>query len=183
MCMHATGMTPTARTLEQSDSEPGAYGTYGDATPGPDAPDAADFVVIGGGTAGCALAARLCENLPEASVVVLDRSLPRTEEEELLVRSPRLMFAAWGDPGLTEAIETEPNPGLGGRTLTQLTGRTLGGSSAMNAAQWTKPPLATFDSDTWGFAGACPIMVLLLITWPAAHGWHSHCTVPPIPKP
>ena len=162
MRMHDPGCTAAARTLEESGSEPGAYG---DAS-SPDAPTAADFVVIGGGTAGCALAARICENLPEASIVVLDRSVPRTKEEELFVRSPRLFFEIWGMPGgVVEAIETEPNPGLGGRTLTQLTGRTLGGSSAINGAQWTKPPLATFDSGTWGFAGThtTPICMLLAI--------------------
>lgn len=157
--MHAPGSTATARTLELTDPQPGAYGTYGDAISGPDVSTEADFVVIGGGTAGCALAARLCGNLPEASVVVLDRSIPRTEEEELVVRSPRLIFASWGMPGVSEAIETEPNPGLLGRTITQFTGRTLGGSSSINAAQWTKPPLATFDSDTWGFAGTGPMLL------------------------
>jgi choline dehydrogenase-like flavoprotein len=41
----------------------------------------ADYVVVGGGTAGCALAARICEGLPNASVVLLERSLPRTPEQ------------------------------------------------------------------------------------------------------
>jgi choline dehydrogenase-like flavoprotein len=41
----------------------------------------ADYVVVGGGTAGCALAARICEGLPNAKVVLLERSLPRTPEQ------------------------------------------------------------------------------------------------------
>jgi ribulose 1,5-bisphosphate synthetase/thiazole synthase len=41
----------------------------------------ADFVVVGGGTAGCALAARICEGLPNATVVLLERGLPRTPEQ------------------------------------------------------------------------------------------------------
>jgi ribulose 1,5-bisphosphate synthetase/thiazole synthase len=41
----------------------------------------ADYVVVGGGTAGCALAARICEGLPNATVVLLERSLPRTPEQ------------------------------------------------------------------------------------------------------
>lgn len=45
------------------------------------APTEADYVVVGGGTAGCALAARLCEGLPGATVVLLERSAPRTEEQ------------------------------------------------------------------------------------------------------
>jgi malic enzyme len=41
----------------------------------------ADYVVVGGGTAGCALAARICEGLPNATVVLLERALPRTPEQ------------------------------------------------------------------------------------------------------
>jgi ribulose 1,5-bisphosphate synthetase/thiazole synthase len=41
----------------------------------------ADYVVVGGGTAGCALAARICEGLPNATVVLLERGLPRTDEQ------------------------------------------------------------------------------------------------------
>jgi malic enzyme len=41
----------------------------------------ADYVVVGGGTAGCALAARICEGLPNAKVVLLERGRPRTDEQ------------------------------------------------------------------------------------------------------
>eukprot|EP00892_Ulva_mutabilis_P011188 jgi/Ulvmu1/8441/UM043_0019.1 len=122
-------------------------------TPEPPSSDSADFVIVGGGTAGCVLAARLCENLPDASVVLLERGTPRTADQELLIRAPRLFGQAWNNPALSEDWQTEPNPGLDGQTLRQLTGNTLGGSSAINGAQWTKPPLATFDSDTWSFTG------------------------------
>ena len=119
----------------------------------PDGPEAADFVIIGGGTAGCVLAARLCENLPEASVVVLERAAPRTEREDLLVRAPRLYYDVWATPELTEAWETVPNAGLLGKKVTLVSGRTLGGSSTINGLQWTKPPLATFNSAKWAFTG------------------------------
>ena len=116
--------------------------------------DAADFVIVGGGTSGCVLAARICENLPDASVVVLERGAPRTAAEDLLVQSPNQISKVWTNARLTEAWSTLPNPGLDGRTLPQLTGNTLGGTSAINAAQWTKPPLSTFDKDIWNFTGA-----------------------------
>ena len=45
----------------------------------------ADYIVVGGGTSGCALAARLCEYLPEAQVTVLERGEPRTDQQELEV--------------------------------------------------------------------------------------------------
>eukprot|EP00892_Ulva_mutabilis_P011200 jgi/Ulvmu1/8452/UM043_0030.1 len=117
------------------------------------ASDSADFVIIGGGTAGCVIAARVCENLPHTSVVLLERGRPRTEEEELLVRAQPVYTESWSNPRVTQAFQTEPNPGLLGRRVTQLTGNTLGGSSAVVSVQWTKPPLATFDNPAWGFTG------------------------------
>ena len=152
--MHAPSCIAAARTLETA--QPSAHGNYGEsAATILNTPEAADFVVIGGGTAGCALAARLCESLPDASVVLLERAAPRTEREDLLVRAPRLFFELWGAPerSLLDVWETEPNTGLGGRKQTQLAGKTLGGSSAINGLQWTKPPLDTFNGAKWAFTG------------------------------
>ena len=127
---------------------PGGYGSYGDG------PDAADYVIIGGGTAGSAVAARLCAALPQATMVVLERGAPRTAEEDLFVESPRLTFYSWAVPGVTEVWLSEPNEATlpPGQQYEVLTGTTLGGTTAINAAQWTKPPLATVAA--WGFAGA-----------------------------
>ena len=61
----------------------------------PQAPEAAapeatqaDYVVVGGGTAGCALAARLCEGLPHASVVLLESATPRNQTQVLCLHDP-----------------------------------------------------------------------------------------------
>lgn len=143
-----------ARSLQSP--QPGAYGSHtGDAAAAEDTPNVADYVIVGGGTAGCVLAARLCENLPDSSIVLLERAAPRTEREDLFVRSPRLFSELWGAPerSLLDVWETKPNAGLGGRKVTQLSGRTLGGSSAINGLQWTKPPLATFNGAKWAFSG------------------------------
>lgn len=92
--------------------------------------------------------------MPDSSVVLLERGAPRTPRQDLIIRSPRFFGQAWLEPELTESWPTLPNPGVGGKVLTQLTGNTLGGSSAVNGAQWTKPPLSTFDKDIWSFTGA-----------------------------
>jgi choline dehydrogenase-like flavoprotein len=42
---------------------------------------AVDYIVVGAGTAGCTLAARLCEGLPDAQVLLLERGAPRTREQ------------------------------------------------------------------------------------------------------
>lgn len=48
----------------------------------------ADYVVVGGGTAGCALAARLCEGLPHTTVVLLERATPRTQAQVRCLPAP-----------------------------------------------------------------------------------------------
>lgn len=116
-------------------------------------PPAPDFVIVGGGTAGCALAARLCAGLPRANVVLLERGAPRNETEELIVRAPLRTAAAWRTPTLTAAFPSAPNAGLRGRAVTLLTGATLGGSSAINGAQWSEPAAGGGGAGTWGVAG------------------------------
>jgi malic enzyme len=66
-----TAIALLARVTAQAPLSEDAFGTMLEA----------DFVVVGGGTAGCALAARICEGLPNAKVVLLERSLPRTDEQ------------------------------------------------------------------------------------------------------
>lgn len=157
----SAAVSPSAGTAAAERIFTWAYGNDDSIGDNAGAPAAADFVVIGGGTAGCVLAARLCEALPAASVVLLERGPPRNESQELLVRSLRLVGEALSDPDITETIVTDANPGLGGRTITQSTGATLGGSSSINGGQWTKPTLQTFDEPQWAFAG-------VLVAWALA---------------
>lgn len=59
--------------------------------------------------------------------------------QELKVRAMRLAFDTWDDENLAERFESEPNKGLKGRRVDILAGKTLGGSSSINVAQWTIP--------------------------------------------
>lgn len=107
-----------------------------------------DFIVVGSGNTGCALAGRLCRELPYAQILLLERGNPRNKTEEISVRSPRLSSVAFRNPSLSEIYSSEPNPGLFGRTVDVVTGRTLGGTSAINGAQWSLPNDGFFES--WG---------------------------------
>lgn len=73
--------------LDSSTMPTAEAGTYGDeASAGNnEVPMDADYIIIGGGTAGCVLATRLCENLPDASIVVLERGAPRNARQDLQV--------------------------------------------------------------------------------------------------
>lgn len=105
-----------------------------------------DLVVVGLGTAGCALIGRLCRALPDATFVALERGLPRNSTEEFYVRSLRLAVNTWQLPSLTETVlSTDAKPQL------FLTGNTLGGTSSINAAQFTVPRLGT--AGKWGVEG------------------------------
>src|SRR5687768_5097903 len=88
-----------------------------------------DFVIVGGGTAGLVLAARLSEDA-NAQVLVL-------EAGEDLSADPRVNIPAmWPQLQGTESdwqLKSVPQDALGGREIAIPQGRLLGGSSALNA--------------------------------------------------
>ena len=105
-----------------------------------------DFVIVGGGTAGCVLAARLTED-PDVSVLLLEAG-PRSRRLEIripaafskLYRTP----VDWGD-------STAPQSALDGREVVFPRGRMLGGSAAMNAMIVLRGNRADYDG--WAAAG------------------------------
>jgi len=82
----------------------------------PAAAAAPDFILIGDGTAGCTLAARLCTALAAARLVVLERGRTRKATDEWLVRSPRQATVAWTTPSLPTAWASAPGAYLGRRS-------------------------------------------------------------------
>lgn len=116
-------------------------------------PEAAypDFVIVGGGTAGCTIAARLCSRVRTASVVVLERGVPRSPQSELLTRAVRNIGRSWEDPSLAQIFLSEPDPSMAGKQKDILDANTLGGSSSINAMQWGIP-LGNKES-RWGIRG------------------------------
>ncbi|BAJ27189.1 MULTISPECIES: GMC oxidoreductase [Kitasatospora] len=107
----------------------------------------ADYLVVGGGTAGPALAARLAED-PGTSVLLLEAGGELTQREAL---APALWPLTLGS-AIDWQYRTEPQPGLGGRRVPWPRGRVLGGSSALNLGGWIRGNAA--DYDAWaGFGG------------------------------
>jgi choline dehydrogenase len=106
-----------------------------------------DVVIVGGGTAGCVLAARLTEN-PDVSVLLLEAG---GRSRKLEVRIPaafaKLYRTAvdWGD-------STTPQEALDGREVVFPRGRMLGGSAAMNAMMVLRGQRADYDG--WVSAGS-----------------------------
>ena len=107
-----------------------------------------DYVIAGGGTAGCVLAARLSED-PKVRVLLLEAGPP---PRSLWIRMPAGMGRLFVNQRYNWGFETEAEPQLGGRTLYWPQGKTLGGSSAINGMAFVRGHHE--DYDNWRDAGA-----------------------------
>src|ERR671930_313041 len=108
---------------------------------------AADYVVVGAGSAGCVLAARLSED-PAARVLLLEAG---GRDRHPNVKIPAA-FAKQFRTKLDWDLATEPEPHCDGRSLYIPRGKGLGGSSSMNAMLYVRGrPL---DYDLWERQGA-----------------------------
>ncbi len=104
-----------------------------------------DFIVIGGGSAGCVVASRLA--LAGRSVLLLEAGPP---DDSLFIRMPATFVRVIGTER-TWMYRTEPQPHAAGRTLHVPQGRTLGGGSSVNAMVYMRGEPADYDG--WRDAG------------------------------
>jgi choline dehydrogenase-like flavoprotein len=110
-----------------------------------------DHVIVGGGSAGAVMAARLSED-PKTTVCLLEAG---GDGRDLLIRVPAGAVAMMpGKPVRLNnwAFETVPQRGLNGRRGYQPRGQTLGGSSAINAMVYVRGNPRDYDG--WAEAGA-----------------------------
>ncbi|MFO1166616.1 MAG: GMC family oxidoreductase N-terminal domain-containing protein [Rhodoblastus sp.] len=117
-----------------------------------------DFIVLGGGSGGCAVAGRLSED-PKTTVAVFEAG---DDGKHWMVWTP--LAGAIMVPGKIRnwAYDTVPQKGLGGRIGYQPRGKTLGGSSGINAMvyirghRWDYDHWASLGNPGWSYADVLP---------------------------
>src|SRR5262249_15105565 len=107
----------------------------------------ADYIVIGAGSAGCAVAARLSENTA-ATVLLIEAG---AGNRRISVKAPAA-FSKQFHTNLDWDYWTEPEPHLNGRRIFSPRGKMLGGSSEMNAMIYIRGN--RLDYDSWAADGA-----------------------------
>ena len=116
-----------------------------------------DYVIVGAGTAGCVLAARLSED-PDVSVLLVEAGPPDTKEN---IHVP----AAFGSLFKTDVdwdYSTAPEEACGGRMMYLPRGKVLGGSSSLNAMVYIRGAREDYDgwrdagNDGWGYDEMLP---------------------------
>lgn len=123
-------------------------------------PDAAgwDDVIVGAGSAGCVLAARLAG--AGRRVLVLEAG---GGDDRLWVRMPLGAGKLLSDPSAVRSFETEADPGAAGRRMVWPRGRMLGGSSSVNGMLWVRGDPERWDAwgeacAGWGWRDIGPVM-------------------------
>lgn len=138
--------------------------------------DRFDYVIVGGGSAGCVLANRLSEDA-NVTVALLEAG---GKNDGLLVRMPAGASQLFNNKNASNwAFETTPQPELEGRRLFTPRGRGLGGSSAINAMLYVRGHARDYDHwrqlglSGWGYADVLPYFKRAQHNEPGADAWNG----------
>lgn len=134
-----------------------------------------DFIVIGSGSSGAVIAARLSED-PHARVLVLEAG---RRERSLKLAMPILFPFVMADPRFNWSYMGEPEPFADGRQIRQPRGKALGGSSMINGMLYARGHSRDYDewrqlgNEGWSYEDVLPYFRKSEHHWAPADRWHG----------
>src|SRR6476469_3624669 len=120
-----------------------------------------DYIIVGGGSAGCVLANRLSAD-PSTRVLVLEAGRP-DYKFDVFIHMPAALSFPIGSRFYDWKYESEPEPHMGGRRIYHARGKVLGGSSSINGMIFQRGNPLDFERwaadpgmERWSYAHCLP---------------------------
>ncbi len=135
-----------------------------------------DYVIVGGGTAGCVLANRLSAD-PEVRVLLLEAG---GRDDWIWIHIPVGYLYCIGNPRTDWCYRTEAEPGLNGRSILYARGKVLGGCSSINAMVYMRGQKRDYDEwarltgdASWSWENVVPVFKRSENHWRGASEFHG----------
>lgn len=135
-----------------------------------------DYIIAGGGSAGCVLANRLSRD-PNVSVLLLEAG---GKDNWIWVHIPVGYLYCIGNPRTDWCYRTEKEAGLGDRAILYARGRVLGGSSSINAMIYMRGQSRDYDEwahlsgdDSWRWDAVLPLFRRSEDHWRGGDAFHG----------
>jgi choline dehydrogenase len=135
-----------------------------------------DYVIVGGGTAGCVLANRLSAD-PAVAVLLLEAG---GRDNWIWIHIPVGYLYCIGNPRTDWCYRTRAEPGLNGRSILYARGKVLGGSSSINAMLYLRGQARDYDQWAqltgdrgWAWDNVLPLFRKTEDSWRGANDFHG----------
>ncbi len=134
-----------------------------------------DVIVVGAGSAGCVMSARLTEN-PTVTLCAIEAG---GRDRNPWIHVPMGFGKLVPDPNINWGYETEPEPGLGGRTIVWPRGKVLGGSGSINGLVFLRGAPTDYDgweqlgARGWSYKDVLPYFKRMEHSAEGANQWHG----------
>ena len=135
-----------------------------------------DYIMLGGGTAGCVLANRLSQD-PDVSVLLLEAG---GKDNWIWIHIPVGYLYCIGNPRTDWCYHTQVESGLGGRSILYARGRVLGGCSSINAMIYMRGQSRDYDEwarllhdESWSWQRVLPFFKRSEDHWRGADTHHG----------